>query len=108
MKPTTPIAASLSTDGLERMEFEHWYSDGGKWTKGLERSGDSYKYMPAAEAWRVWQAAIKNEREACAKVCEAQITGGDYHYLAARGYWDHMAQAATNCAEAIRMRSNNI
>ncbi len=46
------------------------------------------------------------EREACAKLCEAQITGGDYHYLAISGHWDDMAQAATNCAAAIRARNN--
>lgn len=51
------------------------------------------------------QLAVKKEREACAKVCELQITGGDYHFLATRGHWDHMAQAATNCAAAIRSRT---
>ena len=33
------------------------------------------------------------EREACAKVCEKQITG--YHFLATHGHFDHMDQAAT-------------
>jgi hypothetical protein len=43
--------------------------------------------------------------EAAAKVCEDQITGGDYSYLAEHGHLDHMAQAATNCARAIRALS---
>lgn len=40
--------------------------------------------------------------ERAAKECELQITGSDYHFLATHGHWDHMAQAATNCAAAIR------
>lgn len=40
--------------------------------------------------------------ERAAQECEAQISGSDYRYLATHGHWDHMAQAATNCANAIR------
>ena len=40
--------------------------------------------------------------ERAAQACEAQISGSDHHYLATHGHWDHMAQAATNCAAAIR------
>lgn len=40
--------------------------------------------------------------ERAAQECEAQISGSDHHYLATHGHWDHMAQAATNCAAAIR------
>lgn len=40
--------------------------------------------------------------ERAAQECELQITGSDYHFLATHGHWDHMAQAATNCAAAIR------
>jgi hypothetical protein len=57
------------------------------------------------EAFAAFVAAA--EREACAKLCEAQITGGDYHYLANHGHWDHMAQASTNCAAIIRARSQS-
>ncbi len=61
----------------------------------------------ADEALSLAEQCIKEEREACAKLCEQQITGGDYHYLATHtGHWDHMAQMATNCADAIRMRSD--
>jgi hypothetical protein len=43
----------------------------------------------------VWNAAVKAEREACAKVCEAHIDGTpDYN------------QAAWNIAAAIRARGN--
>jgi hypothetical protein len=49
------------------------------------------------------QEAVRDEAlEEAAKVCEGEITGGDYSYLAERGYFDHMAQAAMNCAKAIR------
>lgn len=40
--------------------------------------------------------------ERAAKECEAQISGSDHYFLAIHGRWDHMAQAATNCAAAIR------
>lgn len=45
---------------LERMAFEHWYSYGGKWAKGLERDGDGYKYQDVNHLWRVWQVAVKS------------------------------------------------
>jgi hypothetical protein len=72
---------------------------------------------PQSESWDVdhaklnefmplFEAIAASEREACAKVCESQITGSDFQFLATRGHWDHMAQAATNCAAAIRARGN--
>jgi hypothetical protein len=60
------------------------------------------------ERWEIECASqVEIEREACAKVCEGQITGGDHHYFAHHGHWDHMAQSATNCAAAIRARAKD-
>lgn len=51
---------------------------------------------------RLARAVERAAYERAAKECELQITGSDYHFLATHGHWDHMAQAATNCAAAIR------
>ena len=48
------------------------------------------------------RAVERGAYERAAKECELQITGSDYHFFATHGHWDHMAQAATNCAAAIR------
>ena len=63
-------------------------------------------YTGLNDPWLHTFAALvaAQEREACAEVCESQITGSDFQFLATRGHWDHMAQAATNCAAAIRAR----
>lgn len=43
-----------------RTEFEHWFSDNGKFPKAVERSGDGgYKLMSACSAWKAWQAAAE-------------------------------------------------
>lgn len=52
--------------------------------------------------WHVARAVERAAYERAAQECELQITGSDYHFLVAHGHWDHMAQAATNCAAAIR------
>jgi len=54
--------------------------------------------------WKLCEIVAAAEREACAKLCEKQINGNHYESLANRGYWDHMAQSALNCAAAIRAR----
>ena len=51
---------------------------------------------------RYARAVERAAYERAAQACEAQISGSDHHYLATHGHWDHMAQAATNCAAAIR------
>ena len=53
--------------------------------------------------WMLLARAVERAAyERAAQACEAQISGSDHHYLATHGHWDHMAQAATNCAAAIR------
>jgi len=41
----------------QRKEFEHWFSDQGKWPQAVERSGEGYKLMGAQDAWTTWKAA---------------------------------------------------
>ncbi len=48
------------------------------------------------------RAKLEGAYERAALTCEKEITGGDYHYLAVHGHHDCMAQAAVNCAAAIR------
>lgn len=59
-----------------------------------------------AELRKKLEQAEKVEKEECAKVCERQLTDGDYRHLIAHGHWDHVAQASQNCAKEIRARSN--
>ena len=65
------------------------------------------------KAWKLIGQALRQEiddlrakldaaYERAALTCEKEITGGDYHYLAVHGHHDCMAQAAVNCAAAIR------
>lgn len=56
---------------------------------------------------RLARAVERAAYERAAQECEAQISGSDYHYFATHGHWDHMAQAATNCAAAIRALGGN-
>jgi len=56
----------------------------------------------AADLVRFAALVTAAERERCAKVCEDQVSGSDYHYLAIHGHWDHRAMAVTICAAAIR------
>lgn len=41
----------------QRKEFEHWFSDQGKWPQAVERNGEGYKLMGAQDAWTTWKAA---------------------------------------------------
>lgn len=59
-------------------------------------------YLKLSDFEKFAELVRADEREACAKLCEEQITG--YHFLATHGHFDHMDQAHTNCAEAIRSR----
>jgi len=88
-------------DRSVRAQFEHWYSDGGKTPKAIERkagANGAYIYSGAATAWDVWQAAVAVERETCAELCEEV------------GFAEHGAcqedSEAYDCTKAIRMRSN--
>ena len=65
------------------------------------RYGDVFGYT-ADQIHEYGRAVERAAYAAAIKECEPQITGSDYHFLATHGHWDHMAQAATNCAAAIR------
>lgn len=97
---------SFSSAELERTAFERWYSNDGQWAKGLERSGDGYKYQGADHAWRVWQAAAQAEREECAKICETYPDwAGNW------GLYENEAaaiQGGKDCAAEIRLRANAV
>ena len=55
-----------STGSVMRENFERWYEAS---IKPLEISycfridGDGYVYAPVADAWEVWQAAIKSQNK---------------------------------------------
>jgi hypothetical protein len=69
------------------MTFQGWF-DSFIWT-----------HQSTADVMRAcWQAATLAEREACAKVCDAMVTGAGYREAACAD------QAAEICAEAIRAR----
>lgn len=40
----------------EREAFEQWASDGGKFTKAVERVGNGYRIMQIDMYWKAWQA----------------------------------------------------
>ncbi len=69
---------------------------------GLRFSMYSDDVETRAAIKRLARAVERAAYERAAQECELQITGSDYHFLATHGHWDHMAQAATNCAAAIR------
>lgn len=48
----TPVASPEQ----EREAFEVWFSQDREFPRAVERSGSSYKFMPAHVAWGVWQA----------------------------------------------------
>lgn len=60
---------------------------------------------PQNQLWSVWKTAwelgAKEEREACAKVCDAEIPPHEW-YEGQRA----CGSTARGCAENIRMRSN--
>jgi len=68
-------------------EFNKW------WNEDLLTEDNPFvDGTPAFWAWEGWCAAVKVEREACAKVCEKE------------GVWSNWFQA--DCAAAIRARGN--
>jgi hypothetical protein len=73
----------------DRAAFEAWFSakhwpDPRDWDHALK---DQAWAEQVGTAWEIWRAAIKAEREACAKVCE-----------------DKSASIGLICAAAIRAR----
>jgi hypothetical protein len=53
-----------------RQTFENWYSDGGKFPRAIERSGDGYQLKHAHDAWTSWQIASAATAEKCASMAE--------------------------------------
>lgn len=45
---------------VKREAFEAWASDGGKWPRAVERSGDGYVLMSTHHSWIAWQAALRS------------------------------------------------
>ena len=80
-----------------RDEFEKWAHANGHDISRWPHAPDTYVWLYTAQAWEVWQTAIRTEREACAKVCEQQIrrAGDGMTFYTAVG----------QCAAAIRTRS---
>lgn len=50
-----PVEQPLSR-APERAEFERWFSEAGKWSAAIERSGEGYRLAAAQSAWTAWQA----------------------------------------------------
>jgi hypothetical protein len=72
-------------------EFNKW------WDEDLLTENNPYVGgTPAYWAWEGWCAAVKAEREACAKVCEGYTDNSDA---------DHESHGYA-CAAAIRGRGN--
>jgi hypothetical protein len=68
-------------------EFNKWWDEDDLTTQG----NNFVDGTPAYWAWEGWCAAVKVEREACAKVCDAEAT---------------VEGIAQKCAAAIRARGN--
>ncbi len=85
---------SFSSAELER--FEVWWAKHGQFCRA---GGGEYE---KTFAFRAWEAATNEEREACAKVCAAMqnqiMTGGE-----AGAYWKRLA-TPQDCADRIMAR----
>jgi len=69
-------------------DFNKWWNA----DQGYDGVTNPYRSDSAVYwAWEGWQAAVKAEREACAKVCESLNEDFDHLYV-------------ESCAEAIRAR----
>lgn len=67
----------------DREQFEAWYA-----------TTDARFWNTSDAAFAAWRAAVKVEREACAKICDERKWRGE------------PLNFAEYCAEEIRMRSN--
>ena len=83
-------------------EFNKW------WDNDLLTQNNPYvDGTPAFWAWEGWCAAVKAEREACAKVCEAEAEMfKSCAYGANDGRYDWKEDGARDCASAIRARGD--
>ena len=74
------------------MTFDEWYEQNAK-----------YMNTTDFEAWMLeaWEAGAKNEREACAKVCDDIDTDSMIQN------WKSVDECAKQCAAAIRARGEN-
>lgn len=70
----------------------------------LKREKDGYGDHDARLAWSVWQAAIKRERDGCAKACEEVLKAGDVFKDYEDNHEDGHTDGCNNCAAAIRAR----
>jgi hypothetical protein len=78
-------------------EFNKW------WDNDLLTENNPYvDGTPAFWAWEGWCAAVKAEREACAKVCD-DLPAPPYVSCDDESVWD---VATLECGDAIRARGN--
>ncbi len=82
-----------------REEFEKWAMRKG-WK--IDKWEEEYVSDSTFDAWEVWQAATRVEREACAKACEESADGFGGHGDWASGY----VAALDDIAEGIRARGD--
>jgi hypothetical protein len=76
-------------------EFNKW------WDNDLLTENNPYvDGTPAFWAWEGWCAAVKAEREACAKVCD-DLPAPPYVSCDDESVWD---VATLECGDAIRLR----
>jgi hypothetical protein len=79
-------------------EFNKWWNA----DQGYDGVTNPYRSDSAVYwAWEGWQAAVKAEREACAKVCEKRAD----RYVKTKGYM--FSVGAQDCADHIRARGNH-
>jgi len=76
-------------------DFNKWWD-----SEGIAEDNSYREGSPVFWAWEGWQAAMKAEREACAKVCDdlpvpPYVSDNDAHI------WD---LTCVDCAAAIRAR----
>ena len=71
-------------------DFNKWWDEDDLTTQGNPFADGTPSYW----AWEGWNAGVKTEREACAKVCETE--------------WSNVAERiyGEECAVAIRARGN--
>lgn len=81
--------------------------DDARITELMLRYSSEFGFDTHAFARAVWSLGREAGLGEAEEACEQQITGADYHFLAVNGRWDHMAQAAVNCANAIRALREN-
>lgn len=95
----------------DRKAFEAWFEGyclpgESDWFKRDPTDPEDYDFTPTQHAWDGWQAAIKQEREACAKVCEDRAGSASMFGSLADAQSQNYAVRA--CAKAIRARSPRI